>query len=818
MSKSLNDPLFPSQWYLANTGQRGRTGIDINLQPIWGRYDGTGVVVAVNDDGVDLGHPDLVANLLLDKVYDPARDTVGQGLSGGDAEANAHGTVVAGIVGMVDDNGTGGVGIAHEARIVAARVLGGGMPADANAKVIQSNIAAGAMVSVNSWGTDAAFTENFGPGGSETDRTWGAAVTQAFTEGRAGRGIVFVVASGNERASGADSGMSNWTGNRGTIAVAAVDDQGVIAEYSTPGAGILISAPGGLGNGSQGTDSGYGIPSADISGVLGYNTTDGAAGDYAYQNQGTSYATPMVGGVAALMLQANPLLGFRDVANILALTARKTDVDNASWVQLQGSQWNLTGQAYSRDYGYGLVDAAAAVRLAEGWMGGTNAATNFLSAQGQSASPASALPDGTGDRLTVSATVAADIVVERVEVTLDIQAAVPSQLAATLISPAGTRLKLFDGPLAKAPGAEDPDTAWPGAFTMGVAGFLGERGQGTWQVELLDKDSGLPAWTTQVADGVATLSGFSIKVWGSGSAFGGQLVLTDAFSGQRTLGADAATLTLNAAAMTRRVDIDLSGASASTVGSGVLVLEPGAQPADVRGGVADDRLVGNARANLLIGGEGADVLIGGAGNDVLQGGAGNDILQGGIGIDTARFALASSAYTVMTGSASMTGVGSVTGNPASAGGEGMDSIAGIERLRFADRSLAIDLGGNAGIAAKVLGAVFGKEAVANPLFNGVGLYFVDSQGFDTAQFTQLAIAARFGGVATNAQVLELFFTNLFGVAPDAAFTASFVALMDGGAFTQTALGVLVAESDLNLSNIGFVGLAANGLEYLPYPA
>ena len=819
MSKLLNDPLFGSQWYLSNTGQRGRPGIDINLLPVWGRYDGAGVVVAVNDDGVDLAHPDMVANLLLDKVYDPVRDTTGDGFGpASSAEANAHGTVVAGIIGMTDNNGLGGAGIAHEARIVPARVIGGGLPADASARVIQSNIAAGAMVSVNSWGTDAAFSENFGAGGTVEDRTWGQFITQAYTEGRAGRGMVFVVASGNERASSADSGLSNWTGNRGTIAVAAVDDQGVVTDYSTPGAGVLLAAPGGSGDAPQSQDTGYGIFSADVAGTGGYNTTDGATGDYSFQNVGTSYATPMVGGVAALMLQANPLLGFRDVANILALTARKTDIGNASWVQLHGSQWNLAGQTYSRDYGYGLIDAAAAVRLAEGWMGGTNAAANWASAQGSTSAPAAPLPDGTGQSLTVSATVAENLVVERVEVTLNMQAVIPSQLAATLVSPSGTRLTLFDGPLAKAPRTEGADNPWPGAFTLGVAGFLGERSQGDWQLEIRDKESGLPAWTTSVADGVATFQGFSVKVWGAASAFGGQLVLTDAFSGERTLDAAAAMPILNAAAMTKSVDIDLSGAAASTIGDGVLRLGPGAQPIDVRGGVANDRLVGNALANLLIGGEGADVLSGGTGNDVLQGGAGNDVLQGGAGIDTARFAMASSAYTLLTGSASMTGVGSVSGNAGSAAGEGMDSISGVERLRFADRSLAIDLGGNAGIAAQVLGAVFGKQAVANPVFNGIGLYFVDSQGFDITQFTQLAIAARFGGAATNAQVFELFFTNLFGVAPDAALTSTFVGLMDGGAFTQTGLGVLVAESDLNLANIGFVGLASGGLEYQPYPA
>jgi hypothetical protein len=108
--------------------------------------------------------------------------------------------------------------------------------------------------------------------------------------------------------------------------------------------------------------------------------------------------------------------------------------------------------------------------------------------------------------------------------------------------------------------------------------------------------------------------------------------------------------------------------------------------------------------------------------------------------------------------------------------------------------------------------------VSNPVFNGIGLHFVDAQGFDTAQLTQLALAARLGATPSHAEVFDLFFVNLFGQAPDAATRAAFVDQLDRGAFTPTSLGVLVADSDLNKSLIDFVGLTRNGLEYQPYPA
>ncbi len=124
--------------------------------------------------------------------------------------------------------------------------------------------------------------------------------------------------------------MSNFTGNKLVIAVGAVTETGAPTDYSTPGASLLVSAPGGVSSGETSDNSGFGIISADVQGTAGYNKDAATAGDYTYQNQGTSYSGPMVGGATALMLQANPKLGFRDVSSILALTARKVDATNSS--------------------------------------------------------------------------------------------------------------------------------------------------------------------------------------------------------------------------------------------------------------------------------------------------------------------------------------------------------------------------------------------------------------------------------------------------------------------------------------------------------
>jgi hypothetical protein len=148
--------------------------------------------------------------------------------------------------------------------------------------------------------------------------------------------------------------------------------------------------------------------------------------------------------------------------------------------------------------------------------------------------------------------------------------------------------------------------------------------------------------------------------------------------------------------------------------------------------------------------------------------------------------------------------------------EGTDTLVNVDRVSFSDLNIALDLNANAGLVAKTLGVVFGKDAVANKYFVGIGLHFVDALNFSYPSLMELAINARLGANATNAQVVDLLYTNVVGQAPDAATRKTFTDLLDNGTFTVGGLGVLAADTELNKVNINLVGLAQTGLEYTPF--
>lgn len=136
----------------------------------------------------------------------------------------------------------------------------------------------------------------------------------------------------------------------------------------------------------------------------------------------------------------------------------------------------------------------------------------------------------------------------------------------------------------------------------------------------------------------------------------------------------------------------------------------------------------------------------------------------------------------------------------------------IERISFDNTNLALDMSGNAGVVAKTLGAVYGKDAITNTEFAGIGLLQLDN-GMDFESLMDIALTARLGADYSDAELINLLYSNVVGEAPDQAEFDAYQDLLDSGQMNHAQLGLLAAEHELNAVNVDLVGLAESGLAY-----
>src|SRR5262249_22179245 len=139
-----------------------------------------------------------------------------------------------------------------------------------------------------------------------------AAIEFSIANGRTGRGTVLVWAAGDGGANGDNCNYDAYANSRFGIAVGAVDDAARQAPYSESCSALLVTAPS---SGAPGASRA--LTTTDLAGAAGADP-----GDYTQAFGGTAAATPIVSGVAALMLATNPALTWRDVQHILVRTSR----------------------------------------------------------------------------------------------------------------------------------------------------------------------------------------------------------------------------------------------------------------------------------------------------------------------------------------------------------------------------------------------------------------------------------------------------------------------------------------------------------------
>ncbi len=245
---------------------------------------------------------------------------------------------------------------------------------------------------------------------------------------------------------------------------------------------------------------------------------------------------------------------------------------------------------------------------------------------------------------------------------------------------------------------------------------------------------------------------------------------------------------------------------ASTITSmGQITVNFGTVIENLNGTAYADNLFGTDAKNTISGGSGKDSINGLGGNDVLIGGQGDDQIIGGLGIDVAQFSGTHVNYSI-TASKTQYSIADKRLNS-----DGVDSLTGVERIKFSDKSIAIDLDGNAGISAKIIGAVLGKEAVKIPAFMGIGLSLLDG-GMSYSDLGALALAAV--GATTNESIASTVWRNIYGINPTANELSSIVKQLNDGLKPGDYI-VSVGDSAINATNIGLVGLAQTGIEFLP---
>jgi len=594
------DPLLSKEWYLS----------DADILPVWKDYTGKGVHIgqfepggqfAVGPEIFDFTHPDLAPN--VDQTWLASQLAAGTLPT----QTSDHATMVAGVMAAAN-NGMGGTGVAYDATLAGYYLANNGSDVSGLGHMASYDIAN------NSWGFSNDFSvSNIQNGGVNTASALMSNAQYAADNGRGGLGTIIVEAGGNQRATGGNAEGSLTNNNRFSIEVGAINAQSDLstlqigsAPFSNPGASLLVSAPG-----------------SNIASTSQMVMTDqGSTFGSAYSNmQGTSFATPIVSGIVALMLQANPNLGYRDVQEILSLTARKVNDPATQWSNNGANNWNGGGMHVSNDYGFGEVDARAAVRLAETWMTqSTGANEKVFSAS--SGAVNKAIQGGGAATSTIA--MQSGLNIEHVEVDLDALVGRLGDVVVTLIAPNGTQSLLLnrEGKIPDGlPGAGSSDAGSTASgelqYTFMSTHDWGETSAGNWTLQVTDAATGQPV----------TFKNWSLRVYGSPTTADHTYYYTDEYKAAVVANSNAAILdpsindtggrnSVDAAAVSGDVSINLRTGAANIGGIALTIRNPN-QIQNLIGGDGNDTLTASNADAMLDGGRGNNTLVGGTGKDLF---------------------------------------------------------------------------------------------------------------------------------------------------------------------------------------------------------
>jgi hypothetical protein len=348
----FDDTYFCEQWHLINRGikvkkvpststyaEQGTAGVDIKVEQSLKNYSGEGVRIYVTDDGLFHTHPDIVANYL-----GGFNNCTGEANSWPATSNDNHGTMVSGIIAAVGGNGIGTVGVAPQSKIFVNNYI--------SCQVGQSQLvkAVKADESYDIWSGSFGIPAcaGFAP------RTQHQTIYDAYSYG-AEKNILYFKANGNDNQAIKCEGFGNTdpaNSHYAVASIAAIDHKGSVTNYSTRGANLALAGFAGYG----GSSSSPGI------------VTISQENDYTSIMNGTSAATPMVAGSAALLVDALPGHKWYEYLVLLMRSATQimeseTAVSSINGINYVNYLINDAGYRHSYHYGLGVVDVDAAIDL-----------------------------------------------------------------------------------------------------------------------------------------------------------------------------------------------------------------------------------------------------------------------------------------------------------------------------------------------------------------------------------------------------------------------------------------------------------------------
>ena len=488
------DPLYSQQWYLNhNGGNQLAYGSHISVEKAWDITRGVrSVIVAVVDDSFDLNHPDfmgsgkIVAPLdLKDKDFLPLPSQ----------KQPSHGTACAGIA-IAEENGTGIAGVAPGCGFMPIRTSGF-LDDESIEAIFNWAVEKGASVISCSWGASSVYFPL-----SLRQR---AAINRAATKGRNGRGCAILFAAGNanrpingtiyERGwvknvvTGKTQWLSGFTVHPDVITVSACTSLNKKAAYSNWGHNISVCAPS--NNAQPGMwfeQTGFIYTQPAIAASLpgrGMFTTDqlGTAGytkgDFTPYFGGTSSATPVVAGVAALVLSVNPDLTARQVKRILEETAEKI-VDLEADAQLGLRYGSYDNKGHSKWFGYGKVNALSAVKAAQKLRSNAAVATKLIGGRNNTVL---SIPDNYKQGIKSEIFISKSNFVRDIQVSVNITHEFLSDLEIYLIAPNNQRVLLQSRTLGR---RNELQTTYSVQTHSVLKNLLNQSAKGRWQLWVID--------------------------------------------------------------------------------------------------------------------------------------------------------------------------------------------------------------------------------------------------------------------------------------------------------------------------------------------